>query len=77
MKKGVLRRDYYLPGQLEWTITRFEAYCNRMRSHESLDNLTPADVYYRRSTNIPHIRKKIENDNLAPTAALSAQGRLK
>lgn len=77
MKQRVLLRDHCLPEQLEWTITRFEAYCNHERSLESLDNLTPADLYYRRSTNIPHIRKKTENDKRAPTAALSAQGRLK
>jgi transposase InsO family protein len=36
----------YLPGDLERQIDAFVAHYNHVRYHESLDNLTPADVYF-------------------------------
>jgi putative transposase len=44
MKNRILLENYYLPGQLEQSIGEFVAYYNDCRYHESLDNLTPADV---------------------------------
>jgi len=48
MKNRILLQNYYLPGQLEHSIDEFVEYYNNCRYHESLDNLTPADVYFRR-----------------------------
>ena len=45
MKNRILLENYYLPGQLEHSIGEFVDYYNNRRYHESLDNLTPADVY--------------------------------
>jgi hypothetical protein len=45
MKNRILLENYYLPGQLEQSIGEFVEYYNNCRYHESLDNLTPADVY--------------------------------
>jgi len=46
MKNVVNLQNYYLPGELENEVNRFVEYYNHCRYHESLDNLTPADVYY-------------------------------
>jgi len=46
MKNQVLLENYYLPGELKTRINEFVNYYNHERYHESLDNLTPADVYY-------------------------------
>ena len=48
MKNRILLDNYYLPGQLEQSIEEFVSYYNNCRYHESLDNLTPADVYFGR-----------------------------
>ncbi|TMJ95307.1 MAG: IS3 family transposase, partial [Alphaproteobacteria bacterium] len=48
MKNRILLENYYLPGQLEQSIEEFVEYYNNCRYHESLDNLTPADVYFGR-----------------------------
>ena len=46
MKNRILLENYYLPGQLEQSIGEFVEHYNNRRYHESLDNLTPADVYF-------------------------------
>ena len=45
LKNRILLEHYYLPGDLERQIAAFVAHYNHARYHESLDNLTPADVY--------------------------------
>ena len=52
MKNVVKLQNYYFPGDLEEEISRFVEYYNYQRYHESLNNLTPADVYYGRSRDI-------------------------
>jgi hypothetical protein len=47
-KNWILLENYYLPGDLEAQIGRFIDHYNNHRHHESLDNLTPADVYFGR-----------------------------
>jgi putative transposase len=46
MKKRILLENYYLPGALEADIEAFVEHYNHRRYHESLNNLTPADVYF-------------------------------
>ena len=47
--KNVMKLDhYYLPRELKEAIGRFVTHYNNDRLHESLDNVTPADVYYGR-----------------------------
>ena len=48
MKNRVLLENYYLPGDLETRVAAFVDHYNHRRYHESLDNLTPADVYFGR-----------------------------
>ena len=45
LKNRILLENYYLPGDLEAQIGNFVAYYNHLRYHESIANLTPADVY--------------------------------
>ena len=44
LKNRILLDNYYLPGDLERQIDAFVEHYNHVRYHESIDNLTPADV---------------------------------
>ncbi len=48
LKNRILLENYYLPGDLEAQIDAFVDHYNHHRYHESLGNLTPADVYFGR-----------------------------
>ena len=48
LKNRILLENYYLAGDLEAQIDAFVAHYNHRRYHESLRNLTPADVYFGR-----------------------------
>ncbi len=48
LKNQISLENYYLPGELEEGIREFVDYYNHERYHESLNNLTPADLYYGR-----------------------------
>ncbi len=60
MKNRVLLDNYYLPGDLERQIGAFVDYYNNERYHESLNNVTPADVYFGRDKAIIRERAKIK-----------------
>ena len=64
MKNRVLLENYYLPGDLERQIEAFVAYYNHHRYHESLGNLTPADVYFGRDQAIIGRRRRIKEDTM-------------
>ena len=61
MKNRVLLENYYLPGNLKTQIGAFVDHYNNHRYHESLGNVTPADVYFGRDTAIIERRRKIKN----------------
>jgi len=61
MKNRTLLNNYYLPGGLEEEISRFVEIYNNQRLHESLNNLTPADVYFGRGHAILAERERIKN----------------
>jgi len=60
LKNRILLENYYLPGDLECQIGAFVEHYNNRRYHESLGNLTPADVYFRRSAAIIERRNDIK-----------------
>ena len=64
IKNQILLENYYLPGQLQSAIDSFVAYYNHERYHESLKNLTPADVYYDRGEKILNLRQKTKQRTL-------------
>ena len=60
LKSRILLENYYLPGDLERAVAAFVDHYNHRRYHKSLDNLTPADVYFGRGQNILEMRKEIK-----------------
>jgi transposase InsO family protein len=60
MKNRILLENYYLPGALQAEIEEFVAQYNHRRYHESLKNLTPADVYFGRGQTILLERERIK-----------------
>lgn len=60
MKNRVLLENYFLPGDLERQIDAFVDHYNNHRYHESLNNLTPADVYHGRGAKILKMREEIK-----------------
>ena len=52
LKNRILLDNYYLPGDLERQIDAFVEHYNHVRYHESIKNLTPADVYFGRAETI-------------------------
>ena len=51
---------YFCPSELEKTIDEWVKYYNERRFHESLDNLTPRDVYLGQGEKIKKIREAIK-----------------
>ena len=64
LKNRILLENYYLPGDLETQIAAFIEHYNHRRYHESLDNLTPADVYFGRGQAILLERARIKRNTI-------------
>jgi hypothetical protein len=64
LKNRILLENYYLPGDLENQIEAFVANYNHRRYHESIDNLTPADVYFGRGQTILLERERIKRKTI-------------
>ena len=64
LKNRILLENYYLPGDLEAQIDVFVAYYNHRRYHESIDNLTPADVYFGRGQTILRKRERVKRKTI-------------
>ena len=64
LKNRVLLENYYLPGDLEASVGTFVEHYNHHRYHESLANLTPADVYFGRDHAIIKKRRKIKEPTI-------------
>ena len=60
LKNRILLENYYLQSELEAAIAAFVEHYNNHRYHESLGNLTPADVYFGRGPAILAEREKIK-----------------
>lgn len=65
LKNRILLEHYYLPGDLEAQVGAFIEHYNHARYHESLGNLTPADVYSGRGHSILLEREKIKRRTIA------------
>ena len=64
LKNRILLENYYLPGDLESQIAHFVDHYNNRRYHESLQNLTPADVYFGGRQTILLERERIKRDTI-------------
>ena len=65
LKNRILLENYFLPGDLEAQIAAFVDNYNYHRYHESIDNLTPADVYFGRGPTILAQRERIKRQTIA------------
>jgi len=64
LKNRTLLENYYLPDDLEQKIGDFIACYNHLRYHESISNLTSADVNIGRGQTIPLERERIKRDTI-------------
>jgi len=65
LKNRILLENYYLPGDLKAQIDAFVQHYNHLRYHESIGNLTPADVYFGRGQTILTERERIKRQTIA------------
>ncbi len=57
MKNVIKLENYYSPDELSYRLKEFVDYYNNHRYHESLDNVTPSDMYFGRHKQILDNRK--------------------
>ncbi|WP_205910514.1 integrase core domain-containing protein, partial [Rhizobium sp. FY34] len=64
LKNRILLENYFFSEDLQAQIAAFVEYYNHQRYHESIGNLTPADVYFGRGHTILLERKRIKRDTI-------------
>ena len=64
LKNRILLEHYFLPGNLEAQIEAFVNHYNHQRYHESLNKVTPSDVYFGRDKAILQQRERIKRKKL-------------
>ena len=64
MKNVIKLNHYFCPSELEKAINEWVDYYNEKRFHESLDNLTPKDVYLGQGEKIKKIRETIKQNSI-------------
>ena len=64
MKNVIKLNHYFCPSELEKAIDGWVKYYNESRFHESLDNLTPRDVYLGQGEEIKRIRETIKQNSI-------------
>ena len=64
MKNCILLENYFLRGDLEAQIEAFVDHYNHQRYHESLNNVTPSDVYFGRDKAILQQRERSKRKTL-------------
>jgi transposase InsO family protein len=65
LKNRILLENYYLSSELDRQVAAFIEHYNHARYHESLDNLTPADLYFGRAETILLERERIKRQTIA------------
>ena len=64
LKNRILLENYFFPADLEAQIGAFVDHYNHQRYHESINNLTPADVYFGRGQAILKQRERIKRKTM-------------
>ncbi len=64
LKNRILLEHYFIPSDLNRQIEAFIEHYNHHRYHESLSNLTPADVYFGRKNEILKRRERIKQKTI-------------
>jgi transposase InsO family protein len=76
MKNVVKLNHFYHPEELIEALKKFVENYNNKRYHESLENLTPANVYFGRSEQILEKRRQIKSDSFRKRRQLYFQQKL-
>jgi len=64
LKNRILLDNYFYPADLKAQIEAFVDHYNHQRYHESINNLTPADVYFGRGQTILINRERIKQKTI-------------
>jgi putative transposase len=64
LKNRILLEKYFFPADLEAQINTFVDHYNHRRYHESINNLTPADVYFGRGQAILKQRERVKRKTM-------------
>jgi hypothetical protein len=64
LKNRILLENYFLAGDLEAQVEAFVDHYNHQRYHESINNVTPADVDFGRDKAILKQRKRNKRKTL-------------
>jgi transposase InsO family protein len=64
LKNRILLENYFFEGELEAGIAAFIDHYNNRRYHESIGNLTPADVYFGRGETILAERRRVKQKTI-------------
>jgi hypothetical protein len=65
MKNVVQQQNYYSTSQMAEAIDDFVDYYNNQRYHESLDNMTPASIYYGKEKEVQSEREKNKRETMS------------
>ena len=76
MKNVVKLNHFYHPEELTQALNEFVENYNNNRYHESINNLTPADVYFGRSDKILEQRVFIKQKTIAKRRQLYNQEKI-
>jgi len=76
MKNIVKLQHYYFPWELEQELSKFVEHYNHHRYHESLKNVTPADVFYGRQRKILSARDRIKRKTMEERRRLNLRNPL-
>ena len=75
MKNVVKLENYYYPDELRNRLAEFVNFYNNLRYHESLGNVTPADVYFGRQKQIFNRRKEIKIETIKERRKMNQQSK--
>lgn len=75
MKNVIKLENYYFPDDLRANIEAFVDYYNNHRYHESLGNVTPADVYFGRQKQVLIRRKEIKIETIKERRKMNQQSK--
>jgi putative transposase len=64
LKNRILLENHFLPGDLEAQVEAFVDHYNHQRYHESLNNVTPSDVHFRRDKAVLKQSERIKRKTL-------------
>lgn len=64
MKNAIKLENYYSPDQLRKALAEWVHYYNHLRYHESIGNVTPADMYYGKQQRILKMRQMLKRKTI-------------